>query len=57
MASLKKLCEILIETDGNPSVQQVLECGCTMEHFIRFCQIGRETLVSRAKEALKRMEE
>lgn len=57
MARLKQLCEIIIETDGNPSVQQVLECGCSMEHFIRFCQMGKETLVVRAKEILNRMEE
>lgn len=58
MANFKRLCEIIIETNGNPSVAEVLNCGYTMEHFIRLCDhnINTVKLVEKAKEALSKME-
>ena len=38
MADFIKLCEKIIDTDGNPSDQDVMNCGYTMEHFIRMSQ-------------------
>jgi hypothetical protein len=57
MANFKKLCEILVNTNGNPTVKQVLECGYTMEHFIRLCDnnINTAVLVEKAKESLDKM--
>ena len=58
MADFKKFCEILVETNGNPSVAQVLNCGYTMEHFIKLCDnnISTAKLVEKAKESLAKME-
>lgn len=57
MADFKKLCEIIIDSNGNPSVQDVLDCGYSMEHFIRLSQhnVNLEKLVQRAKENLLEM--
>lgn len=57
MASFKKLCEIIVSTNGNPTVRQVLECGYTMEHFIRLCQhnVNTQILVQKAQESLNKM--
>ena len=57
MSSFKRLCEIIVATNGNPSVKEVLECGYTMEHFIRLCQnnIDRTALVEKAQESLSKM--
>lgn len=57
MASFKKLCEIIVSTNGNPTVKEVLDCGYTMEHFIRLCQnnISTEALVQKAQESLNKM--
>ena len=54
MADFIKLCEKIIDTDGNPSVQDVMNCGYTMEHFIRMSQpnIKADKLVNNAREAL-----
>lgn len=57
MPSFRRLCEIIVATNGNPTVKQVLECGYTMEHFIRICQvtIDTATLVRKAQESLNKM--
>ena len=57
MVDFKKLCEIIIDSNGNPSVQDVLDCGYSMEHFIRLSQhnVNSEKLVQRAKENLLEM--
>ena len=54
MADFIKLCEKIIDTNGNPSVKDVLECGYTMDHFIRMAQpnIKSEKLVKNARKAL-----
>lgn len=54
MADFIKLCKIIIDTNGNPSVQDVLDCGYSMEHFIRMSQpnIKADKLVKNAREAL-----
>lgn len=58
MANFKRFCEILVATNGNPTVKQVLDCGYTIEHFIRLCDINTNTkaLVEKAKESLGKME-
>ena len=55
MADFIKLCELIIDSSGNPNVDDVLNCGYTMEHFIRMSQPGvsNEKLVYNAREALR----
>lgn len=55
MNNFIKLCKIIIDTNGNPSVQDVLDCGFTMEQFVRLSQpnIKAEHLVKNAREALR----
>lgn len=57
MVDFKKLCEIIIDSNGNPSVQDVLDCGYSMEHFIRLSQsnVNSQKLVQRARENLIEM--
>ena len=57
MPSFRRLCEIIVSTNGNPTVKEVLECGYTMEHFIRLCQVNTDTatLVKKAQESLNKM--
>ena len=47
------------ELSRNPTVKEVLDCGYTMEHFIRLCQnnINTEVLVQKAQESLNKMKE
>lgn len=54
MADFEQLCKHIIDSDGNPSVKNVLDCGYSMENFIRLCQpwVRKEVLVKRAKENL-----
>lgn len=54
MADFIKLCEKIIDTEGNPSVQDVMNCGYSMEHFIRMSQpnVKADKLVYNAREAL-----
>lgn len=54
MADFIKLCEKIIDTEGNPSVQDVMNCGYSMEHFIRMSQpnVKADKLVHNAREAL-----
>ena len=58
MANFRRFCEILVATNGNPTVKQVLDCGYTMEHFIKLCDANLNTdkLVQKAKESLRKME-
>lgn len=55
MADFERLCKLIIDTNGDPYVDDVLDCGYTMEHFIRMCQpdVSNEKLVNNAREALK----
>ena len=54
MADFINLCEKIIDTEGNPSVQDVMNCGYSMEHFIRMSQpnVKADKLVHNAREAL-----
>ena len=54
MADFIKMCQRIIDTNGNPSVQDVLDCGFSMEHFIKMSQptIKADKLVKNAKESL-----
>lgn len=55
MADFERLCKLIIDTNGDPTVDDVLDCGYTMEHFIRIAQpdISNEKLVCNAREALR----
>lgn len=57
MPSFRRLCEVIVSTNGNPTVKELLECGYTIEHFIRLCQnnISTEGLVQKAQESLNKM--
>lgn len=35
--NFKKLCEVIVEKNGNLTCKDVFTCGYTMEHFIRLC--------------------
>ena len=54
MIDFEALCKKIIDSDGNPSTQDVLDCGYSMEHFIRLAQpnVKPERLVRNAREAL-----
>jgi hypothetical protein len=58
MPSFRKLCEIIVQTNGNPTVKEVLECGYTLDDFIRLCQVNidTETLVKKAQKSLNKMQ-
>lgn len=54
MADFIKMCKCIVDSNGNPSVQDVLDCGYNMEHFLKMCQptIKADKLVKNAREAL-----
>lgn len=54
MVDFESLCKKIIDTNGNPAVQDVLDCGYSMEHFIRMSQpnVKAEKLVKNARQAL-----
>ena len=54
MADFEKLCKCIIDSNGNPSVQDVMNCGYSLEHFIKMSQpnVKAERLVKNAREAL-----
>lgn len=54
MADFIKLCEKIIDSKGNPTVNDVLECGYSMEHFIKMSQpdIKADKLLKNARQAL-----
>ena len=56
-ANFKKLCELIVQTNGNPTCSSLIKCGYTMEHFTRIAQpnINRAKLVETAKKFLKEM--
>ena len=55
MADFERLCKLIIDTNGDPCVDDVLDCGYTMEHFLRMAQpeISNERLINNAREALR----
>ena len=54
MTDFIQLCKNIIDSNGNPSAKDVLDCGFSMEHFIRMSQpdTSKEKLVKNAREAL-----
>lgn len=54
MADFIKLCKTIIDSQGNPTVNDVLECGYSMEHFIKMSQpdIKADKLLKNARQAL-----
>lgn len=54
MTNFIKLCEIIIDTKGNPTAHDVLSCGYEMDHFFRMSisNITPERLVKNARQAL-----
>ena len=54
MADFIKLCKTIINSQGNPTVNDVLECGYSMEHFIKMSQldIKADKLLKNARQAL-----
>lgn len=55
MENFINLCKVIIDTNGNLSVQDVLNCGFDMEMFKRVTMppIKAEQLVKNAREALR----
>ena len=58
MGNFRKFCEMVVERNGNPSVQDVIDCGYTVEHFIIIAQsrISTEKLLKKAKHYLEKGE-
>lgn len=56
--SFTSLCQIIIETNGNPTCAQVRSCGYSFETFLRMAQphINKERLVAAAKQMLQNTE-
>lgn len=56
--NFKRLCELIIAKNGNVSSKDVLDCGYTMEHFIRMAQpnVNTEKLIKKASKMLAEME-
>ena len=54
MADFIKLCKTIIDSQGNPTVNDVLDCGYSMEHFIKMSQpdIKADKLLKNARQAL-----
>ena len=54
MNDFEKLCKVIVETDGNPTHEQVRACGYGFESFLRKAQhnVDRKVLVKRAKKNL-----
>lgn len=54
MADFIKLCKTIINSQGNPTVNDVLDCGYSMEHFIKMSQpdIKADKLLKNARQAL-----
>ena len=54
MLDFEALCKKIIDTNGNPSVDDILSCGYSMEHFIRLSQpdVNTEKLVKNARREL-----
>ena len=54
MADFIKLCKTIIDSQGNPTVNDVLDCGYSMEHFIKMSQpnIKADKLFKNARQAL-----
>ena len=54
MADFIKLCKTIINSQGNPTVNDVLNCGYSMEHFIKMSQpdIKADKLLKNARQAL-----
>lgn len=54
MADFIKLCKTIIDSQGNPTVNNVLDCGYSMEHFIKMSQpdIKADKLLKNARQAL-----
>ena len=57
MQNFKKLCEAIVASNGNPSVKSVLDCGYSIDDFIRLAQpnVKAEKLLAKAKETLEQM--
>lgn len=58
MKTYKDLCELLVETKGNPTAQQMLNAGFTMEQFIRMVgsNVKPDALVTKAKDYIGQIE-
>ena len=54
MADFIKLCKTIIDSQGNPTVNDVLDCGYSMEHFIKMSQpdIKADKLLKNARQAM-----
>ena len=54
MADFIKLCKTIIDSQGNPTVNDILDCGYSMEHFIKMSQpdIKADKLLKNARQAL-----
>ena len=54
MAEFEALCKRIIDCNGNPSAQDVIDCGYSMENFIKLSQpnVNADRLVKNARREL-----
>lgn len=54
MADFIKLCEKIVDSNGDPTVKDILECGYSLDHFIQMSQpnIKADKLLRNARQAL-----
>lgn len=54
MADFVKLCKRIVDTNGNPTVKDILDCGYSLDHFIKMSQpnIKAEKLLKNARQEL-----
>lgn len=54
MVDFEALCKHIIDTNGNPITQYILDCGYFMEHANKLTDpnVKKEKLVKNAREAL-----
>jgi hypothetical protein len=56
-ADFKKLCRVIVATNGNPSTKQIESCGYSFETFLRLLHYDRKKLVKGAEIMLCKFEE
>ena len=59
MKDFRQLCEMIVKRNGNPSCQDIIDCGFGVEGFIVLAQsrISTDKLLEEAKKFLELTEE
>lgn len=52
MTDFEKLCKTIINTNGKPSMDEVLDAGYSIEHYNRIANTDPNKLVRNARDSL-----